>query len=72
VCAQATTSEAPAGRKQGTTEVSRDATQKIDLNPPKGTRDFPPEEMRVRNWLFGHFRRVHAGRGPSFPPRPPP
>ena len=32
--------------------------QMIDLQPPKGTRDFPPEEMRVRNWLFGHFREV--------------
>merc|ERR1719353_2640963 len=29
--------------------------KQIDLQPPKGTRDFPPEEMRVRNWLFGHF-----------------
>ena len=28
----------------------------IDLQPPKGTRDFPPEEMRQRSWLFGHFR----------------
>jgi len=28
----------------------------IDLQPPKGTRDFPPEEMRRRSWLFGHFR----------------
>uniref|UniRef100_A0A7N0TG93 histidine--tRNA ligase n=1 Tax=Kalanchoe fedtschenkoi TaxID=63787 RepID=A0A7N0TG93_KALFE len=32
--------------------------QKIDVNPPKGTRDFPPEEMRLRNWLFGNFREV--------------
>ncbi|KAB1223596.1 hypothetical protein CJ030_MR2G024113 [Morella rubra] len=30
--------------------------QKIDVNPPKGTRDFPPEEMRLRNWLFHNFR----------------
>jgi histidyl-tRNA synthetase len=28
----------------------------IDLQPPKGTRDFPPEDMRARSWLFGHFR----------------
>lgn len=26
------------------------------LRPPRGTRDFYPEEMRLRNWLFGHFR----------------
>ncbi|XVE61669.1 hypothetical protein DITRI_Ditri06bG0058500 [Diplodiscus trichospermus] len=32
--------------------------QRIDVNPPKGTRDFPPEEMRLRNWLFNHFREV--------------
>ncbi|KAL4605508.1 hypothetical protein ACB092_09G034800 [Castanea dentata] len=32
--------------------------QKIDVNPPKGTRDFPPEEMRLRTWLFHSFREV--------------
>ncbi|KVI09504.1 Aminoacyl-tRNA synthetase, class II [Cynara cardunculus var. scolymus] len=35
-----------------------DYSQKIDVNPPKGTRDFPPEEMRLRNWLFQNFREV--------------
>ena len=30
----------------------------IDTAPPRGTRDFPPEEMRLRTWLFGHFREV--------------
>ncbi|KAI3799533.1 hypothetical protein L1987_34832 [Smallanthus sonchifolius] len=35
-----------------------DYAQKIDVNPPKGTRDFPPEEMRLRNWLFHNFREV--------------
>lgn len=30
----------------------------IDVNPPRGTRDFPPEEMRIRNWLFHNFREV--------------
>lgn len=32
--------------------------QRIDVNPPKGTRDFPPEDMRLRTWLFNHFREV--------------
>ncbi|XP_021746801.1 histidine--tRNA ligase, chloroplastic/mitochondrial-like [Chenopodium quinoa] len=32
--------------------------QKIDINPPKGTRDFPPEDMRLRSWLFQNFREV--------------
>lgn len=31
---------------------------KLDLNPPKGTRDFFPEELRLRNWLFEHFHEV--------------
>eukprot|EP00568_Trieres_chinensis_P007721 CAMPEP_0183299044 /NCGR_PEP_ID=MMETSP0160_2-20130417/5871_1 /TAXON_ID=2839 ORGANISM="Odontella Sinensis, Strain Grunow 1884" /NCGR_SAMPLE_ID=MMETSP0160_2 /ASSEMBLY_ACC=CAM_ASM_000250 /LENGTH=506 /DNA_ID=CAMNT_0025461197 /DNA_START=14 /DNA_END=1534 /DNA_ORIENTATION=- len=33
---------------------------KLDTNPPKGTRDFYPEDMRLRNWLFGHFKRVSS------------
>lgn len=33
--------------------------QKIDVNPPKGTRDFPPEDMRVRKWLFQNFKEVN-------------
>ncbi|XP_020518193.1 histidine--tRNA ligase, chloroplastic/mitochondrial isoform X2 [Amborella trichopoda] len=32
----------------------------IDVNPPRGTRDFPPEEMRLRSWLFQNFREVSA------------
>ncbi|EPS62788.1 hypothetical protein M569_12001, partial [Genlisea aurea] len=35
-----------------------DSTKRIDVNPPKGTRDFPPEEMRLRSWLFQNFREV--------------
>ncbi|KAI6675274.1 hypothetical protein NL676_003180 [Syzygium grande] len=35
-----------------------DEVQKIDVNPPKGTRDFPPEDMRLRSWLFHNFREV--------------
>lgn len=38
--------------------TSSDFNQKIDVNPPKGTRDFPPEEMRLRSWLFQNFREV--------------
>lgn len=32
--------------------------EKLDTNPPKGTRDFYPEEMRLRNWLFDEWRSV--------------
>lgn len=34
------------------------SSQKIDVNPPKGTRDFTPEDMRLRNWLFNNFKEV--------------
>lgn len=30
----------------------------VELNPPRGTRDFPPEDMRLRTWLFDNFREV--------------
>jgi histidyl-tRNA synthetase len=28
------------------------------LQAPRGTRDFYPEELRARSWLFAHFREV--------------
>ena len=28
------------------------------LQPPRGTRDFYPEDLRIRSWLFEHFREV--------------
>lgn len=34
---------------------------KTDLQAPRGTRDFYPEEMRLRSWLFAHFRAVAHG-----------
>ncbi|KAH9671351.1 Histidine--tRNA ligase [Citrus sinensis] len=37
-----------------------DDLQKIDVNPPKGTRDFPPEDMRLRNWLFHNFQELYC------------
>jgi hypothetical protein len=33
----------------------------IDTQPPRGTRDFMPDDMRLRNWLFNHFRQVRCG-----------
>ncbi len=30
----------------------------LDTNPPKGTRDFYPEDMRLRTWLFDQWRTV--------------
>ncbi len=30
----------------------------MKLSPPRGTRDFFPEDMRLRTWLFDHWRDV--------------
>eukprot|EP00271_Cylindrocystis_brebissonii_P009009 TRINITY_DN23590_c0_g1_i1.p1 TRINITY_DN23590_c0_g1~~TRINITY_DN23590_c0_g1_i1.p1 ORF type:complete len:576 (+),score=107.73 TRINITY_DN23590_c0_g1_i1:50-1777(+) len=38
--------------------TSGKGSQMIDLNPPRGTRDFAPEDMRLRSWLFANFREV--------------
>ncbi|KAF3505512.1 hypothetical protein F2Q69_00008498 [Brassica cretica] len=39
---------------------NEEEVQKIDVNPPKGTRDFAPEDMRLRNWLFNHFKEISS------------
>ena len=31
---------------------------KAELSAPRGTRDFYPEDLRLRSWLFEHFREV--------------
>ncbi|GAB2235775.1 hypothetical protein Drorol1_Dr00026216 [Drosera rotundifolia] len=46
------------GGRRGSLSAAPEGTERIDVNPPRGTRDFPPEEMRLRNWLFGNFREV--------------
>ena len=33
-------------------------SEKLSTNPYKGTRDFYPREMRLRNWFFGVIRNV--------------
>jgi histidyl-tRNA synthetase len=43
-----------------TTAAATTTTTVLDLDPPRGTRDFAPPDMRLRNWLFGHWRRVAA------------
>jgi histidyl-tRNA synthetase len=35
----------------------------LDTNPPKGTRDFYPQDHRLRSWLFSHFRAISALHG---------
>ena len=31
--------------------------EKLSMQPYKGTRDFYPQEMKLRNWFFGVIRR---------------
>lgn len=33
-------------------------SEKLSTQPYKGTRDFYPQEMKLRNWFFGVMRRV--------------
>ncbi|XP_074581693.1 histidine--tRNA ligase, chloroplastic/mitochondrial [Curcuma longa] len=51
-------SSASTASRDETEEIAQQQQQLIDVNPPRGTRDFPPEDMRLRNWLFQHFREV--------------
>jgi histidyl-tRNA synthetase len=44
------------------TQQLSQATQ-LDTNPPKGTRDFYPEDMRLRTWLFDQWRNVARSYG---------
>lgn len=41
----------------------QEAQEKLDLTPPRGTRDFYPDEMALRNWLFGKWRATAAQHG---------
>ena len=56
---QAKQKEAKKAEKKG--GGKKPAAEAIDpdfYEPPSGTRDFFPEEMRVRNWLFSPFREI--------------
>jgi histidyl-tRNA synthetase len=48
--------------KTSTTTI-KSSTTKLDTNPPKGTRDFYPEDMRLRTWLFDQWRCVASSYG---------
>jgi histidyl-tRNA synthetase len=44
--------------KGGNKSSKKNKQQLIDLKPPRGTRDFFPDEMRLRTWLFDKFRSI--------------
>lgn len=48
------------GEDRGGTKQQK---EKLDTNPPKGTRDFYPEDMRQRTWLFQQWRDVAKSYG---------
>jgi len=37
--------------------------QRIDTNPPRGTRDFFPDDKRLQTWLFNEFTAVSKSFG---------
>ena len=52
-----------AQQRQVTRVEAGTAGGKMDLKPPKGTRDFYPDDMRLRKWLFGEFEAVSRAFG---------
>merc|ERR1719506_2473400 len=63
-CAPLSAGRASAAVSQKEQAPAKPETQAaLDLNPPRGTRDFYPEELRVRNWLFGQWRATAAAHG---------
>lgn len=55
------TDKASSGRGSAAVSQSREEKKdkgKFDLNPPRGTRDFFPEDHRLKTWLFGKFRLI--------------
>jgi histidyl-tRNA synthetase len=48
--------EAPKAKKNKKGKSKGKAAAGIDLEPPSGTRDFFPEDMRLQRWLFDKFR----------------
>ncbi|WIA31672.1 hypothetical protein OEZ86_002583 [Tetradesmus obliquus] len=45
-------------RKVGAAGPRTSSKEMVDTSPPRGTRDFYPEDMRLRNWLFGEWAAV--------------
>jgi len=44
--------------KKGKKDDKEKKAAVISLDPPSGTRDFFPEDMRLQSWLFGKFRET--------------
>ena len=53
-----TTNDGNGGGKGDGKKKQKQKQKKLETNPPKGTRDFYPEDMRQRTWLFDQWREV--------------
>lgn len=51
------------GRGKSELSVLNSSAGVIDLQPPRGTRDFFPHEMRLQQWLYERFRHVSLAFG---------
>lgn len=54
------------GRKSAAVSQSLQKTERataMDLQPPKGTRDFFPEDKRLQNWIFSKWRGIAERHG---------
>jgi hypothetical protein len=47
-----------AGEAAAKAEAASAVPRPAYLDPPSGTRDFYPEDMRIRNWLFGKMKET--------------
>lgn len=45
-------------KKTSSDQKNNGQIEKLQITPPKGTRDFYPEDMRLRTWLFDQWRNV--------------
>jgi len=53
-----TTNDGNGNGSDGKKKKKKQKQKKLETNPPKGTRDFYPEDMRQRTWLFDQWREV--------------
>lgn len=49
--------------KDKLSEGKKEKAEPMDLSPPRGTRDFYPEDMALRKWLFGEWHKVAGLHG---------
>ena len=59
----ATTKQQRKGAGEMKSAVAPSSQQRIDTNPPRGTRDFLPDDKRLQTWLFNEFTAVSKSFG---------